>query len=79
MRKPCVSSVVVALICAGAILAQPPLLPRDLPGDPGGSGTVGVTDYRGGLGSLDDLATVSRLVEQIKIRYEAPIKEIFAC
>ena len=44
-----------------------PLLPSELPGVPGGAGTVGVTDFAGGLGSLDDLEAVAAAIERIRV------------
>ena len=46
--------------------ATEPLLPRELPGVPGGAGTVGVTDFAGGLGVLEDLPSVVAVIERIR-------------
>ncbi len=45
--------------------AGPPLLPSDLPGVAGGAGTVGVTDFAGGLKNLDSLQSVAAVIGQI--------------
>ncbi len=48
------------------VAGQDPHLPRDLPGIAGGLGTVGVTDYAGGIGPIDDLEMAAEIIEQIK-------------
>ena len=48
------------------VSGQDPLLPHALPGVAGGPGTVGVTDYAGGTGPVDDLEMAAEIIEQIK-------------